>query len=393
MLRSACLLLLAALSLHAAETAVTIVSSLPRTGSAAVQTGSIVNGIRMALAEAPPGLRLTYHDWDDASPERGAWDPALEQANAARAIADPAVVAYIGAYNSGATKLVMDRLNTAGLAQISPTNTYTGLTKPGKGEQGEPEKYRPSGRVTFFRVVPADDIQGAVAARWAAGLGAVRAFVLHDREIYGKGLADTFKEQAALQRIEVVGYEGLDPRAGNYRALMTKIRQSGADLVYFGGTAQTNAGQVAKDLAANGLGKVRLMLPDGCLESSFLTAGGGAALDGRVFLTFGGVPPERLAGPGAEFVRRYRAAHQADPEAYAVYGYEAARAVVAAVARAAAAGAADRAGVLREIALTRDLDGALGRWSFDANGDTTLAVMSGNTVKDGRFAFVTLLGE
>ena len=38
-------------------------------------------------------------------------------------------------------------------------------------------------------------------------------------------------------------------------------------------------------------------------------------------------------------------------------------------------------------------DGVLGKWSFDKNGDTTLRTMSGNTVKDGKFAFVTVLGE
>lgn len=381
----------------AAEREAVIVSCLPRTGSAAVQTATIVNGIRLAIADAAGragGVAVRHLDWDDATPERGQWDPAAAQACAARAIADPAVVAYIGHYNSGASKLVMDKLNAAGLAMISPTNTYTGLTKPGLGEAGEPEKYRPSGRTTFFRVVPADDIQGAIAARWAAELGARTAFVLHDREVYGKGLADTFRAAAPRHGIAVAGYEGIDARAGNYRPLMTKIRQSGADLVYFGGTAQTNAGQVAKDLAANGLGRVKLLLPDGCLESSFLAAGGGAALDGRVFLTFGGIPPERLRGRGAAFVASYRARFQAEPEAYAVYGYECARAALEAIARAAAAGVPDRAAVLREVAATRpDPDAPLGPWTFDANGDTTLTVMSGSTVQGGAFAFVTLLGE
>mgnify|MGYP000620812243 CR=1 FL=1 len=32
------------------------------------------------------GFAITYLDWDDASPERGAWDPAVEAANADKAI-------------------------------------------------------------------------------------------------------------------------------------------------------------------------------------------------------------------------------------------------------------------------------------------------------------------
>jgi hypothetical protein len=143
---------------------------------------------------------------------------------------------------------------------ISPANTWPGLTKPGIGEANEPEVYRPSHRVTYFRVVPADDIQGEVGARWAKELGATKVFVLHDRELYGQGLAKMFKLNAGKLGLTLVGFEGIDPQAANYKSLVTKIRQSGAELVYFGGTTQTNAGQIAKDLVSGGL-EVKLMVP------------------------------------------------------------------------------------------------------------------------------------
>ena len=57
-----------------------IVSSLPRTGSANAQTTSMVNGIKMAIAEVGGkigDMELAYEDWDDASPQRGNWDPAV----------------------------------------------------------------------------------------------------------------------------------------------------------------------------------------------------------------------------------------------------------------------------------------------------------------------------
>src|SRR5947207_861378 len=85
-----------------------IVSSLPRTGSANAETGTIVNGIRMALEEAGwkvGAFRLQYEDWDDASPQRGNWDAAIEAANADRAIKDQNAMVYIGTYNSGAAKI------------------------------------------------------------------------------------------------------------------------------------------------------------------------------------------------------------------------------------------------------------------------------------------------
>ncbi len=45
------------------------------------------------------------------------------------------------------------------------------------------------------------------------------------------------------------------------------------------------------------------------------------------------------------------------------------------------------------MAATTDYEGLLGRWSFDVNGDTSLTVMSGNTIKNGKFEFVKLLGQ
>ena len=368
-----------------------IVSSLPRTGSANAQSTSIVNGIKLALEECGTqvgGFNIAYEDWDDSSPERGAWDPAIEAANADRAIGDPDVMAYLGTYNSGAAKISMPKLNQAGLVMVSPANTWPGLTKPGIGEPNEPMVYRPSGRVSFFRVVPADDIQGYVGALWAKELGVKKVYILHDRELYGKGIAGIFQKEALKNGIQVAGYEGIDAKASNYRSLAIKIRQAAPDLVYFGGTTQTNAGQIAKDLRASGL-KVKLMVPDGCFETAFIDAAGKDNVEGTVFITFGGIPASKLAGSGRKFYETYKARFKSEPEAYSVYGYEAMRVVLEAIRRA---GKKDRASILQALTQTTDFDGALGRWSFDANGDTSLKIMSGNTVKDGKFEFVKVLG-
>jgi branched-chain amino acid transport system substrate-binding protein len=272
---------------------------------------------------------------------------------------------------------------------VSPANTATGLTKPGTGEKNEPDVYRPSGKVTYFRVVPADDIQGEAAAKWAKEMGVKRAFVLNDREVYGKGVAESFRANAEKLGIQVLGVEGIDGKASNYRSLVIKMKQGAPDLVYFGGTTQNNAGQIAKDMVAGGL-DAKLMVPDGCFEDAFITAAGQQNLESRCFVTFGGVPPSQLTGKGKTFVDAYRAKYGAEPEAYAVYGYECGKVVLDAIARA---GKRDRAAIVAAIAATKDYDGALGKWSFDANGDTTLKTVSGNTVKGGKFEFVKLLGE
>ena len=80
---------------------------------------------------------------------------------------------------------------------ISPANTYPGLTKAGKGEANEPDVYYPNGCArNYTRVVPADDLQGRAGALWASQLGVTKAYVLDDTQLYGKGIADVFANEA-----------------------------------------------------------------------------------------------------------------------------------------------------------------------------------------------------
>jgi branched-chain amino acid transport system substrate-binding protein len=132
------------------------------------------------------------------------------------------------------------------------------------------------------------------------------------------------------------------------------------------------------------------MVPDGCFEHAFIEAAGAANLNGKTYITFGGLPAEEMTGKGADFRAAYKLKFGADPEAYASYGYEAARVVLQAIAQAKTK---DRAGILAAISATKDFDGVLGKWSFDANGDTSSRVMSGQTVQDGKFVFVKVLGN
>lgn len=368
-----------------------IVSSLPRTGGNNAQTTTMVNGIRMALDEAgwkAGEFTLEYEDWDDASPQRGDWDGAVEAANADKAIKDPDIMAYIGTFNSGAAKISIPKLNEASLVMISPANTYPGLTKPGTGEANEPDIYRPSGKINYFRVVPADDIQGTVGAEWAKHLGLKKAFILHDRELYGKGIADIFRSHATKIGLQIVGYEGIDKKAANYKSLASKIKAENPDLVYFGGTTASNGGQLAKDLRSGGY-EGKLMVPDGCREAEFIRSSGAENVNDKTYVTFGGLPPDKLTGKGAEFYAKYKKAYNAEPEAYAVYGYEAARVAVDAIRRAAKK---DRLAILKATGDTKDFDGALGRWSFDANGDTTNRTMIGEEIRNGKFEFSRILG-
>ncbi len=374
-----------------------VVSDLPMTGSSFGQTQTIVNAISMAFDERKYTVcngawTIQYEAHDHASAALGKWDPDVVTANAKAYAADPSIGAVIGTFNSNAAKLEIPILNPENLVMISPSNTLPGLTKPGKGEADEPYKYYPNGMRNYSRVVPADDVQGAAGARWAQNLGAKSVYILDDQELYGQSVAVTFQQTAKEIGLNVLGHEFIDGTAANYKTLAAKIKNLGPDLIYFGGITQNNAGQLWKDIRNAGYTGM-LMGPDGIYEDAFLSAAGDAA-EGT-YITFGAVPPSELTGKAGEWRYAYKTKFGADPEMYTVYGYVAATMLMDAFERVCASGGSllDRAMVRDAVFSTKDFDSVIGRFSIDPYGDTTLALMSGSRVRNGRFEFITLLGE
>ncbi|MFO0935327.1 MAG: branched-chain amino acid ABC transporter substrate-binding protein [Gemmataceae bacterium] len=363
-----------------------IVSSLPRSGSARGQTDSIVDGIRLALKEVDYKLdvggkryRIDYLDLDDATAMAGAWTADAEIANANLAVRDPDVMVYIGTYNSAAARISMPILNRAHMLMVSPANTSATLTKPGTGSPVEPMCYRPSGEVNFVRVVPTDDVQGSLGAEWAQDMGFKRVYILDDNETYGKGVAGEFETRAKQIGIEILGHESIDNKSTEFSPLMTKIKGLNPDLIYFGGTTQTKAGQLIKDMVTGGL-TCKMMAPDGCYEQAMIESAGADKLVGRFLVTFTGLTPDRLtSGAGLAFVEKHeRLLGRRPSEAYAIYGYESGLVALEAIRKA---GKKDREAVCKAGRTIKDFIGPSGlKWSFDENGDTTLQLMTGSRV-------------
>ena len=376
-----------------------IVSSLPRSGSARGQTDVITKGIKLAFADIDYTLTATdpatgetrtfaieYNDLDDATAAAGQWTIEQEITNANVARNDPDVMAYIGTYNSGAAAVSMPILNRAGIFMVSPANTSPSLTQPGTGGRDEPMCYRPSGTVNYARVIPTDDLQGELSVLWARDLGVKAMYILDDNELYGGGIAKVVEEMCPKYGIKVLGHQSIDSKAQEFTPLMTSIKSLKPDLVYFGGTTQTKAGQLLKDMVKVGL-SCPMMAPDGCFEQAMIDSVGKDTFEDTparkgftLYATFGGLPIDALTeGKGKEFVDKYAAFYGKPPtDAYATYGYESALAVLDAIRRA---GKKDRDAIRKAALATRDFEGATGVWSFDANGDTTNQTMSGSTVE------------
>jgi len=212
-------------------------------------------------------------------------------------------------------------------------------------------------------------------------MGAKQVYILHDNEVYGKGIAELFRDRCKELKIKVLGFDAVDYKQSDFRTKMGEIAKANPDLLYFGGTSQTGAPQIVKDMVGASLaGKCKLMVPDGCFEDAFVT-GAGVENFGKLetYVTFGGMPANQLTGKGKEFYEKYKKKYGVEPEAYAVYGYESAKIALAAIEKA---GKKNRAEILKAALGIRDFEGAMGKWSFDENGDTSLTTMSGSKIND-----------
>ena len=136
-----------------------------------------------------------------------------------------------------------------------------------------------------MRVVASDDNQGRIGAQYMKDvLGVTKVYILDDKELYGKGVADAFEGSAKDIGLKVVGHEGWDKDAQNYTALMTKIKASGADGIYIGGVSTNNGGQLVKDKVqtVGNNDTVKMLVSDGFVLSSLFDEAGRGQRQRRV---------------------------------------------------------------------------------------------------------------
>jgi branched-chain amino acid transport system substrate-binding protein len=352
---------------------VTIYSSLPRQGSGREQTLDVESGIKLALEQRggkAGACTVSYRALDDSTAQAGQWDPGATSANARRVSQDENAIALLGEFNSGASAISIPITNRAGILQVSPANTAVELTKDsGPTVQGEPDKYYPTGKRTYGRVVAADHIQGAALAEWMKERGVKSLYVLGDKQVYGEGVAQSTSDAAKLNDIEVAGRDSIDPKAANYRSLAQKIKGTGADAVVFGGITQNNAVQLFKDLGA-ALPDATLWGPDGVAESAFTNDLPKDVAD-RTFITVATINPKDYGAKGKKFFRDFRAKYRKKViQPYAIYGFEAMDVTLDAMERAGSK-CNDRQAVINQYFATKNHEGVTGTFDVDKDGDVT----------------------
>ena len=372
----------------------TIFSSLPLQGPHADQAQSIVNAEKLALREVGGRVgdfKINFASADDATAggDRVGWDPDKTAENARKSVENVRTIAYIGDFDSGASAISLPITNEAGFAQVSPASTAIGLTKLVEGavEAGEPDKFYPSGDRSFARVVPADDVQASAAARWTRRLGARTVFVLGDKSLEGDGLAELFLMSAKKEGLRVVGQERMDPRDEDYADLAREVARVRPDAVYFGGGADSNSVQLWRDLqdavpGALKIGSHNLLVPE--------FYGRLGAAEARTFITSVAMDPSQLPPRGRRFARDYRREFGQAPDRFAAYGHAAMAMLLNAIGRAGN-DAPERERVIDETLATNGFDSAVGTFSIDENGDTSLDRLSGYRVRNGRLVLAAAL--
>ncbi|GAB7107701.1 branched-chain amino acid ABC transporter substrate-binding protein [Streptomyces phaeofaciens JCM 4814] len=364
-------------------TVVTIGVDAPLTGDLSALGLGIKNSVDLAANTANKqkfveGVTFKIVAKDDQA------QPSAGQQNATALVADKSVLGVVGPLNSSVAESMQKVFDDAKLVEVSPANTNPALTQ---GTDWAKTKKRPY--TSYFRTATTDAIQGPFAAQYVYNdAKKKKVFVIDDKKTYGAGLAATFTAEFKKLGGKVVGTQHINPDAKDFSAVATEVKNSGADVVYYGGE-YPQAGPLSKQIKDAGA-KIPLVGGDGIYAEDFIKlAGSGASGD---LATSVGAPVEDL--PSAkEFVANYKAAnYKEDYAAYGGYSYDSAWSIIEAVKKVVD----DNGGKLPDDARAKvtaavqnvSFDGVTGKVSFDEFGDATNKQLTVYAVENGAWKAV-----
>ena len=318
----------------------------PITGPSAATGAQMKNGVDQAAADINKaggilGQKISVTYGDDASdPKQGV--------SVANNFSGEGVKFVIGHYNSGVTIPASAVYQENGILEITPASTNPTVTERNMWN--------------IFRVCGRDDQQGQVAGDYIVKhFKGKKVAIVQDKTTYGKGLADEVKKTMNKGGLKEVLYEGVNTGEKDYSALVSKIKQSGADLVYWGGL-YTEGGLIVRQMRDQGV-KAPLMGGDGITSDEF-AAIGGPGVEGTL-MTYG--PDPRNKPQAKQVVEEFRA-KKFEPEAYTLYSYAGVQIIKQA---AEAAKSLDPKKVADKMHSGMAFHTVLGDISYDKKGDRT----------------------
>ncbi len=324
------------------------------TGDSANLGQNIKKGAQLAVDQynaKNPKVKVTLREFDSQG------DPAQAPALAKKAIDNKALIGMVGPAFSGESKAVNGSFAEAGLTTITPSATNPALAD--------------NGWKTFFRVLGNDNTQGPAAAKYITDvLKAEKVFILDDGQEYSVGLASIVKSTLAAK---AVASDKITPKSTDFSAAITKIKNSGATAVFYGGY-YAEAGLLRKQLSDAGV-KVTLIAGDGVKDEGFITAATAKAAEGTVLMC----PCLPADKAGGTFFADYKAAYKTEPATYSAEGFDAAKILLDGVA----AGKTTRADVLSFVA-AYDKPGVTKQLKFTPTGESAEVAVWSYLVKGGK---------
>jgi len=319
----------------------------PFTGPNASFGAQIKNGVEQAVADVNAagginGQKITLSYGDDVSdPKQGV--------SIANKFTSEGIKFVFGPFNSGVTMPSSEVYQENGAILITPSATNPKITERGMWN--------------MFRVCGRDDQQGLVAGEYILkNFKGKKIAVVHDKTTYGQGLADEMRKKLNAGNMKEVLYEGINIGEKDFSALVSKIKASGADLVYFGGVV-TEGGLIVRQMRDQGI-KAPLMGGDGITSDEF-AAIGGPGTEGTL-MTYG--PDPRKKPEAKAIVDKFRTSKKFEPESYTLYSY----AMVQIVQQAAAdAKSLDPKKVADVMHSGKKFKTVIGDIAFDKKGDVT----------------------
>jgi branched-chain amino acid transport system substrate-binding protein len=318
----------------------------PITGPNAAFGAQLKNGTEQAVEDINAaggilGQKITVTVGDDVS------DPKQGVSVANKFVGD-GVKFVVGHFNSGVTNPASDVYQENGILMITPSATNPKITEKGMWN--------------VFRTCGRDDQQGEVAAKFIADkLKGKKIAVVHDKTTYGQGLADETKKAMNKLGVKEVLYEGVNTGEKDYSALVSKIKTSGADYLYWGGL-HTEGGLIIRQMRDQGV-KAVMISGDGITSDEFATIGG-PGVEGTL-MTF---PPDPRKRPEAKAVVGKFEAKKFNPEAYTLYSYAAVQVMAQAAEKAKTL---DPKKVAETIKSGMTFKTVIGDLAFDKKGDIT----------------------
>lgn len=357
-------LLLAATMLVAVSTPaladITIGWGGPITGGSAAVGEQNLNGVKQAVEDINAaggilGEKLVLQVEDDAG------DPK-QAVSVANRLAAAGAQFVIGHQNSGASIPASDVYAENGMLQITPASTNPKFT-----ERGLWNTFRTCGR---------DDQQGTVAGNYLLKAYAGKnVFLVHDKTPYGQGLVEEVKKSINAGSLTEVGMEGITVGEKDFSALIAKIKETKADVIYFGGV-YTEGGLILRQLRDQGI-KTALVGGDAMFSTEY-SAITGPDGDGTL-ITFG---PDARKNPAAAAAVKKFAEKNIDPEGFTLYGYAAVQVIKAGIE---AAGKIDPQTVAEKLHSGMSIDTVIGPLSYTEKGDITRLDFVLYELKNGKF--------